>query len=110
MMFENPERKTHQELLKIFSSGDANEICDALVAMAFYDEDWKWCQEQCLFLLEHFDKNISGLAAICLGHIARIHGQLDKELVESVLSNHLNNKEISGRIEDALGDIKMFLG
>ena len=52
--------------------------------------------------------DISGLAAICLGHLARIHGQFEKDKVIPILRSRLNDTAIAGRIEDALDDIKMF--
>jgi hypothetical protein len=74
-----------------FGSGDVMKICDALVAVAFHDQDWRWVQEQCLRFLENEDFQISGLAATCLGHLARIHGQLDKDRVINALKKKLDN-------------------
>ena len=51
------------------------QICQALVSIAFYEQDWPWVQEQCLVLLSNKASAIRGLAATCLGHIARMHGQ-----------------------------------
>jgi hypothetical protein len=108
--FKNPEEMTRQQLTKAFASGKKDEICDALIAMAFYDEDWKWSQTQCLHFLSHSDPDVRGVAASCLGHIARIHHQLDQEIVESTLKQHLQDKLIAARVQDALDDIEFFLG
>lgn len=59
--------------------------------------------------LSHSDLDIRGLAVTCLGHIARIHKQLDREHVKNILTQLLHDKVISARVEDALGDIEMFL-
>jgi hypothetical protein len=107
--FKDPPKISREEMVKIFSSGTENEICGALVSMAFYDDDWKWSQDQCLHFLYHVDPGIRGVAATCLGHIARIHRHLDKELVENILKKHWNDKMISGRVQDALDDIQIFL-
>lgn len=50
-----------------------------------------------------------GLAATCLGHIARVHGRLDEDKVVVALRERLSDKEIVGRVVDALEDIEMFL-
>lgn len=92
-----------------FSSGDPECICNALVAITFHDQDWKWVQEKCLFFLMSENTDISGLSATCLGHIARIHGQLDEDRVVNMLQERLTDPQLSGRIEDALDDIEMFL-
>lgn len=107
--YKEPEQKSREELLQRFSSGNSNEICDALISMAFYDNDWKWSQDQCLYFLEHTDPDVRGVAASCLGHIARIHNNLDRELVENALTTHLKDKNISGKVQDALDDIQMFM-
>jgi hypothetical protein len=91
-----------------FSSGNAEEICIALVAVTFHDPDLHWVQELCLNFLSHGDSRISGLAATCLGHLARIHRNIDREKVLSALHHHLSNEEIAGRVEDAIDDIEMF--
>lgn len=106
---KNPSTISRDEALKIFSKGSSDEICDALLAVVLHDHDWKWSQTQCLNFLTHENSDISGLAATCLGHIARIHHKLDKELVVNALKNRLNDTKISGRIQDALDDIEIFL-
>jgi hypothetical protein len=93
-----------------FSSGDTEKICNAMVSMAYHEHDWHWAQEKCLSFLQYSDIQISGLAATCLGHIARIHRQLDKEKVlRSLREKACINPEVAGRIEDALDDIEAFV-
>jgi hypothetical protein len=100
---------TKQEAEKAFSSNDSEKICTALVAISFYEEDWKWAQDKCLGFLESEGYEFSSLAATCLGHIARVHGKLEKDKVMQALNRHINDPKISGYIEDAIGDINMFL-
>jgi len=52
MKFKNPDQMNREELLQIFSSGSSEAICDALISMAFYDDDWKWSQGQCLHFID----------------------------------------------------------
>lgn len=107
--FKDPAPIPRKEIVKIFSSGSNDEICSALVSMSFYEEDWKWAQDRCLYFLDHPDADVRGTAVTCLGHIARIHNKLDREEVVQALKNHLHDEAIAGRIEDALDDIQMFL-
>ena len=109
MRYQAPAPISRNHALKIFSNGTIFEICDALVSIACFEQDWKWSQDQCLHFLNHCDPQVSGLAATCLGHIARIHRKLDKESVVSALKMKLNDEKISGRIQDALDDIDRFL-
>jgi hypothetical protein len=93
---------------KAFVSGDKERICHALVSVAFHESDWRWAQERFLEFLQKDDASVSGLAATCLGHLARIHRVLDKERVISVLQQKKACGAISGAVEDALDDIEMF--
>jgi len=94
---------------RIFASDNLEKIREALVAVSFYEEDWKWAQDECLKFLSHENNIISGLAATCLGHIARVHGKIERGKVLKELNSRLNNLEIAGRIEDAMSDIDIFV-
>ncbi len=100
---------TRERAIHVFSHGNAHEIINALLAVVLNGQDWKWSQEHCLHFLNHSDFTVRRVAALCLGHIAGIHGQLDKERVIITLQQHLVDKKISGSVQDALEDIEMFL-
>ncbi|HEY4341678.1 MAG TPA: hypothetical protein VGM97_17170 [Steroidobacteraceae bacterium] len=97
------------DALRAFSSGNTEEICRALIAVTFHDPDFRWVQELCLRFLSSEDGQISGLAATCLGHLARIHRNIDKEKVLVALRHHLSDVEICGKVEDAIDDIETFV-
>jgi len=109
MKFFNPPPRKRAELERHLRSDDPAVVADSLVAMAFHEDDWRWAQDVCLDFLENGNPDLSGLAATCLGHLARIHGRLDMEKVGPALTGRLNHPEIGGRVEDALNDIDMFL-
>ncbi|MBI4051533.1 MAG: hypothetical protein HY400_03415 [Elusimicrobia bacterium] len=90
-------------------SGKRKTICDALVRIAFHESDWQWVQTQCLDLLRHPDPEVRGTAATCLGHIVRIHKQLDLSLVQNALEQLTRDPEVGGRAQDALDDIQTYL-
>ncbi len=106
---KNPSHISRNEAVRIFSVGSKDEICDALLSVALYDDDWKWSQDQCLYFLNDSDQDVQCLAATCLGHIARIHHKLDQDLVASALEKRLKDERISGQVQDALDDIKHYL-
>lgn len=97
------------DLDKLLESGNENAIVEALLSAAFYDPDWRWVQGVCLQFLDHADRNIRWNAATCLGHIARIHRDLDLELVLPKLLALKGDPLIGSSVEDALGDIRFFL-
>ncbi len=106
--FHDVHAISRSEAEKALSSGRPEKICQALVAISFHETDWKWAQEICLNFLGNENPEISGLAATCLGHIARVHKTLDKERVIAALRKQLENPDIAGRVEDALEDIGSF--
>lgn len=62
-------------------------------------------QGKCIFFLNSENSQVAGLAATCIGHLARIHKQIDKPKVMPVLSTNLKRIDIKGRVEDAINDI-----
>ncbi len=56
------------------------------------------------------DDDISGLALTCLGHLARVNGKIDKDVVIPFLKDKMlnPNEMVSSRAEDALDDINIF--
>jgi hypothetical protein len=106
--FHQVPQISRDDALEAFATGDPEQICKALLSVAFHESDWRWVQDKCLEFFASDDPNVSGLAATCLGHIARIHRTLDKERVVAALGKRLGDPSIAGRIEDALDDIEMF--
>lgn len=99
-----------QEAEMAFSSGSPEQITDALVRVALNDPDWRWVQEKCLTFLDSPESDVRRLAVTCLGHLARIHGELDREKVVRLLNNLRHDDQIGGSVEDALEDIEEFVG
>jgi len=98
-----------RELEKLLESGNENAIVEALLSAAYYDPDWRWVQGQCLRFLDHADRNVRWNAATCLGHVARIHRNLDLELVLPRLLVLKGDASIAPSVEEALADIRFFL-
>lgn len=107
--FQNPSEMSRQESVYFFSSGTPEEMCNALLSTALYDEDWQWAQDRCLDFLDHPNVQVKEIAIVCLGHIARIHQKLDLELVLPALKKQRDDPEFAGRVEDTLDDIQVFL-
>lgn len=108
MEYVNPQPARRTELARALSEGDTAGIAQALVGLVWHDPDWKWLQEQCVSRLDHPDDDIRGLAITSLGHIARIHGKIDRATVEGHLRPLLNDPDLAGRVHDALDDIDTF--
>jgi len=89
---------------------DEHARIDALLRLAYHDTDWTWVQDQCLRYLDDPNAGVRGMAALCLGHLARIHRRLDVDRVLPILHGLESDPQIGWRVQDALDDIEVFLG
>ncbi len=97
------------ELEALIESGNESAIIESLLSAAYYHPNWRWVQGVCLRFLDHSDVGVRSNAATCLGHIARIHKNLDLDLVLPKLLPLKGDPAIGPRVEDALEDIRFFL-
>lgn len=89
---------------------DISFCCRLLLKITFDCDDWKWIQDVCIDIINsNREKNICGLAVTCIGHLARIHRKIEKERIFELFEQQKDNPYISGRIEDAIDDINMFV-
>jgi len=109
LKFEYVQPISRAEAESKFASGDAKIICDALIRVTLHDPDPAWSQTIALRFTAHDDAEVRGLAATCLGHIARIHKRLDLGIVVPILVKLTEDPAVGGRAEDALDDIRTFM-
>lgn len=97
--------------LEQIKSDETDRIADALLSLAFYDEDWMFVENLCIEYSSHSDSKVRGIAILWFGHLARIHGQLHIEKVMPIINKALIDKDnfIRGHAYDAKDDINMFL-
>src|SRR5919205_72563 len=81
LIYQEPHPITREEAEAAFTSGDPERISRALVNVAFYDDDWRWVQEQCLGFTRNDVAAVRQIAVTCLGHVGRVHRRLDLERV-----------------------------
>ena len=100
-----------EEAERILASEASSErVSETLIRIALHDSDWRWVQTFCLeFLSISDDLAIQSAAIISLGHLARIHRILNLDLVLPALSFLLDDEMLSGKVSDALDDIRMFV-
>jgi hypothetical protein len=110
MRYGEPVPLTRADAEKIFASSDSDAICEALVAVALNDPDWRWTQDRCIEFTHSAEWALRAIAATCLGHLARIHGMLDFAAVKPRLVELMKDSRTRGYAESTAGDIKMFMG
>ncbi len=109
MYFEeiNPMSRRYAEC--VFEQDNAEKIEEALLRVTFHDEDWRWVQSYCLKFLEYQDRSVRAVAAICLGHLACIHGTLDTAIAVPALKAQLSDPCVAKEASEALDDIALFV-
>ncbi len=74
--------------------------------LCFNVNDPEWVQKKCIEVISGKDNDdVKGIAITGLGHVARIHGSIDRERVMPVLLACMKDVNLSGRAQDARDDI-----
>jgi hypothetical protein len=112
MKYEQIEPIDRNQAEKLLDSNHRDSICRTLVSVATFESDRRWAQSQCLRFARHDDPFVRGAAAICLGHLARIHGVIDEDEVVPIVRELLRDKDpgTRGKAQDTLSDFSTFLG
>jgi hypothetical protein len=101
---------TPEQVESALQQGRSEDLECAALAAAVHGEP-AWAQDVCVRLSEHPEPRVRGNAVLALGHIARIHGQLDRAAVAPVLLRALGDgsPEVRGQAEAAADDIEHFM-
>jgi hypothetical protein len=109
LVYEEPPDATVGQVRAALAAGEEpSHVSTLLVGAALHQSDWRNVQELCLELLDGENAAIAATSVTCLGHLARLHGQIDKDRVIRAIKSHEDNPVIRKRIQDALDDIEMF--
>jgi hypothetical protein len=83
----------------------------AVIAVSMYEGDWQYAQELCVRLSQHSHFNVRGNAVLGFGHIARVHGKLDKKVVFPIISAALKDRDdyVRDHAHSAKDDTHLFL-
>jgi hypothetical protein len=87
-------------------------VSQAVISAALFSDDLEWAQELCLRLALHQEVLVRGSAILGLGHLARIHGHLDRARVEPVVAIALQGSDsyLRAQADDTADDLQAYLG
>jgi hypothetical protein len=91
------------------SSKDWQTAKNELLGLALHHDSWRMVQDACLSVLDHESIDLRTVAVISLGHIARIHRELDRSVLVA-LEERIHDREIGPLVEDILDWITFYLG
>ena len=109
MKYEEILPVAKEQAEKVFGRNISDEIVQALLGVTWHVADWEWVQDRCLRFLDSPWPAVRDTAITCLGHLARIHKKLNTPKVLDALTKKLADPACSGRAEDAMEDIEMFI-
>ena len=109
MKFSNPSTISQREAGDEFASGDPHRTREALVAVALNEPDFDWAQRVCIHFLSSNEWTVRAVAATCIGHIARIHRRINRDMVMPLLKEMQNDESLEGYASDAIDDIDTFV-
>lgn len=103
---------SHEQVDQAFRDDDPEALLLAAVAVSMHDPDWRYAQDLCVRLSSHQHFNVRGNAVLGFGHIARVHEQLDRELVQPIIEAALEDEDeyVRGHAIDAADDTVQYLG
>jgi hypothetical protein len=91
-------------------SGDMRTIVLALLRQALHGPDWVRAEQLAHAHVHHEDVWVRRNAATAVGHIARVHGQLDTDAALRALHGLRGDPELTDWADAALDDFEMYLG
>jgi len=101
--------RSREELQAALESGEPTSIHDALISAAYWEQDWKWAQDQCLHFVDHSSEMVRSGAAYALGLIAVFHAKLETAIVVPALRRLCENPATRPFAETSLEDIEHFI-
>jgi len=101
----------HEDVEEAVRTDDTEALRLAVIGVSMHDDDWRYAQDLCVRLSSHAHFNVRGNAVLGFGHIARVHRQLDRTLVQPIIQAALRdeNDYIRGQADCAKDDTALFL-
>lgn len=109
LFYDEPSDISKVEFSEIVANGTAESKCEAAVRAVHSIADYDWLVAEFKSLLKDPNIEVRGVAATCIGHLARLHDEANKEQLIEILNSVSEDADIQGRVEDAMDDIGIFL-
>ncbi|AZV27772.1 hypothetical protein C1X30_21095 [Pseudomonas sp. FW305-BF6] len=108
-LFYQEPTVNHDEAVRILESGVERNVVAGLISIGLNESDRIWAQQTCLKYFASSNESVVASAITALGHIARRHGKLDKDIAFAALEEAKTRfPSLEGVIADTLDDIEAF--
>jgi hypothetical protein len=108
MKYEELTPITREELEHALANESSGGAAVALLRMALHEADWRWAERKCVAVLHDERAAVRAAAVTGLGHVARVHQKVTREIVVPELERLKGDPEFRTLAEDALEDILIF--
>lgn len=88
---------------------DVPTIREAIIALVSAERDRQWMERQLIDLMQDVDGSVRSIAALAVGHLARLHRQMELNEIMLVLERLLKDDEARGNAANAIDDITTFV-
>lgn len=109
--YELIKHYSQAEIGKAVKDDDTDKLLLMVLSVTLYSDDREYAEEFCVQFSNHEHFTVRANAIQGFGHIARIHGKLNEEIVKPIIKRALKdeNEFIRGNAIDAKDDAKTFL-
>ncbi|MGE7957060.1 hypothetical protein ACQKQA_10770 [Pseudomonas sp. NPDC089530] len=108
LFYQDPST-SHDEATKLLASGVDADVIAGLISIGLNEGDRIWAQNTCLKYLANGTESVAAAAVTTLGHIARRHNKLDREMVLPALERVQQQfPALEGVVADTLDDLDAF--
>jgi len=99
----------HDEAVRLLESGVERNVVAGLISIGLNESDRIWAQQTCLKYFASSNESVLTSAITALGHVARRHCELDKDIAFAALEEVKTRfPSLEGVIADTLDDIEAF--
>jgi len=99
----------HDEAVRLLESGVEMNVVAGLISIGLNESDRIWAQQTCLKYFASSNESVLTSAITALGHVARRHCELDKDIAFAALEEVKTRfSSLEGVIADTLDDIEAF--
>jgi hypothetical protein len=108
--YEEIENNNNDYYIEQINSSNKENVVKGLLGLALYGSDFEFIQNTLVNFSKNKDENIRGIAILGFGHIARLYGKIDKDVVMPIVQNGLRDisEIVKGQSTAALDDINFF--
>ena len=110
-IYDPIRRMSKQEINAAIRENDSKKLSIAVISAALYSGDGVWAEKLAYKLIDHPDHLVRGNAMLSLGHIARVHGTLDRDRAIDVLRVAMNDRDeyVRTHASDARDDVEHWI-